>query len=178
MNSRNLLLTFLLYLLSLSSYSQSNSFSNSFIKSIEHGVYIDHYFVFPYTHLNLTTKSNLSFEVGMIDLPEQINFRFNTVIQQQAGNLSYLIPNVEEFAEYKGRPRKKEFTFFAGKTIQKNKFRYILQGGTSTTETYVFKFSHYYRVIAVDGGFMDLGLHYQLGEKRRFIFFGYSWGIF
>jgi len=25
---------------------------------------------------------------------------------------------------------------------------------------------------------MDLGLHYQLGEKRRFIFFGYSWGIF
>ncbi len=114
----------------------------------------------------------------MIDLPEQVNFRFNIVVQQQAGGLSYLIPNMEEFAEYKGRPRKKEFTFFAGKTIQKNKFRYILQGGTSTTETYVFKFSHYYRVIAVDGGFMDLGVHYQLGEKRRFIFFGYSWGIF
>ena len=178
MNSRKHILLFLLCLFSSSSYSQPTSFPKSFIKSIEHGVYIDHYFVFPYTHLNLTTKSNFSFEVGMIDLPEQINFRFNTVIQQQAGNLSYLIPNVEEFAEYKGRPRKKEFTFFAGKTIQKNKFRYILQGGTSTTETYVFKFSHYYRVIAVDSGFMDLGLHYQLGEKRRFIFFGYSWGIF
>ena len=91
----------------------------------------------------------------MIDLPEEVNFRFNTVIQQQAGSLSYLIPNVEEFAEYKGRPRKKEFTFSAGKTIQKNKFRYILQAGTSTTETYVFKFSHYYRVIAVDGGIID-----------------------
>ncbi|WP_391594408.1 hypothetical protein [Winogradskyella sp.] len=141
-------------------------------------MYIDHHFVFPYTHLNLITKHNFSFEVGMIDLPEQINFRFNTVIQQQAGNLSYLIPNVEEFAEYKGRPRKKEFTFFAGKAIQKNKFRYILQAGTSTTETYVFKFSHYYRMLNVDGAFMDLGLHYQLGEKRRFIFFGYSWGIF
>ncbi len=178
MNSRKLLLTFLLCLFSLSSYSQSSSFPKSFIKSIEHGVYIDHHFVFPYTHLNLTTTSNISFEVGMIDLPEQINFRFNNVIQQQSGDLSYLIPNMEEFAEYKGRPRKKEFTFSVGKVIQKNKFRYILQAGTSTTETYVFKFSHYYRVIAADGGFMDLGLHYQLGEKRRFIFFGYSWGIF
>lgn len=178
MNSRKLLLTFLLYLLSLSSYSQIKSYPNSFIKSIEHGVYIDHNFVFPYTHFNLTTTSNLSFEVGMIDLPEQINFRFNNVIQQQAGDLSYLIPNVEEFAEYKGRPREKEFTFFIGKSIQKEKFRYILQAGGSTTETYVLKFSHYYRVINTDGAFMDLGLHYQLGEKRRFIFFGYSWGIF
>ena len=178
MDSKKYILTFILCLLSLSSYSQSNSFSKSFIKSIEHGVYIDHHFVFPYTHLNLTTNSNLSFEVGMIDLPEQVNFRFNMVVQQQAGGLSYLIPNMEEFAEYKGRPRKKEFTFFAGKIIQKNKFRYILQAGTSTTETYVFKFSHYYRVINVDGAFMDVGLHYQLGEKRRFIFFGYSWGVF
>ena len=117
MNSRKLLLTFLLYLLSLSSYSQPSSFPNSFIKSIEHGVYIDHHFVFPYTHLNLTTQRNFSLEVGMIDLPEQINFRFNNVIQQQAGGLSYLVPNVEEFAEYKGRPRKKEFTFFVGPVI-------------------------------------------------------------
>ena len=178
MDSKKYILTFILCLLSLSSYSQSKSFSKSFIKSIEHGVYIDHHFVFPYTHLNLTTNSNLSFEVGMIDLPEQVNFRFNMVVQQQAGGLSYLIPNMEEFAEYKGSPRKKEFTFFAGKIIQKNKFRYILQVGTSTTETYVFKFSHYYRAISVDGAFMDIGLHYQLGEKRRFIFFGYSWGIF
>lgn len=178
MNSRKLILTFLLYLLSLSSYSQSSSFPNSFIKSIEHGVYIDHHFVFPYTHLNLTTQRNFSLEVGMIDLPEQINFRFNNVIQQQAGGLSYLVPNVEEFAEYKGRPRKKEFTFFVGKTIQKNKFRYIFQTGTSTTEAYVLKFSHYYRILDVNGAFMDLGLHYQLGEKRQFIFFGYSWGIF
>jgi len=175
---RKPILTFLLYLLSLSSYSQIKSYPNSFIKSIEHGVYIDHNFVFPYTHFNLTTTSNLSFEVGMIDLPEQINFRFNNVIQQQAGNLAYLIPNVEEFAEYKGRPREKEFTFFIGTTFQKEKFRYILQAGKSTTEIYTFKFSHYYRMLDVDGAFMDIGFHYQLGEKRHFIFFGYSWGIF
>ena len=178
MDSKKYILTFILCLLSISSYSQSSSFPNSFIKSIEHGVYIDHHLVFPYTHLGLTTKSNLSLEVGMIDLPSVVNFRFNNVIQQTAGRLRYLLQPVEEFAEYKGRPRKKEFTFFAGKIIQKNKFRYILQAGTSTTETYVFKFSHYYRVINVDGAFMDVGLHYQLGEKRRFIFFGYSWGIF
>ena len=65
-----------------------------------------------------------------------------------------------------------------GIVIQKNNFRYLLQGGTSTTENVIVKFSHYYRVINNDGGFMDLGIHFQLGEKRRFVFLGYSWGIF
>ena len=141
-------------------------------------MYIDHHLVFPYTHLGLTTKSNLSLEVGMIDLPSVVDFSFNNVIQQTAGRLRYLLQPVEEFAEYKGRPRKKEFTFLMGIVIQKNNFRYLLQGGTSTTENVIVKFSHYYRVINNDGGFMDLGIHYQLGEKRRFVFLGYSWGIF
>jgi hypothetical protein len=177
-NIKKYILVALLCLISLSSYSQSKSYPNRFIKSIEHGVYIDHHLVFPYTHIALTTKSQISFELGMLDIPSRVNFRFNQTIQQQAGNLAWMVSNVEEFAEYKGRPRKKEFSFLIGATFQKNKFRYVLQTGRSTTELYLFKFSHYYRVIGIDNGFVDLGLHWQLGEKRRFVFFGYSWGIF
>ena len=172
------ILVALLCLISLSSYSQSKIYPNSFIKSIQYGLYIDHRFIFPYTHMALTTKSQISFELGMLDIPSRINFRFNQTIQQQAGNLAWMVSNVEEFAEYRGRPRKKEFLFLMGATLQKKKFRYVLQTGRSTTELYLFKFSHYSRVIGIDNGFVDLGLHWQLGEKNSFVFFGYSWGIF
>ena len=150
--------------------------SQSFIKSFDHGVYTDHNFVYPYTQAGLTLFNNLYFELGMLDLPTEVSLNFNNTVQTQAGRLSYLIPNLEEPAYYRGPKRNKELYYSVGLSTQHKRYRQILQMGFSYGELMI-KTSNYYRAIDVQGGYMDLGLHYQYGEKRQFLFFGFSWGI-
>lgn len=171
---RHILVSFLC-IFWFSSYSQSYTPSNSFIKSIEHGVYIDHRFTYPYTQLSLTTNSGLYLEAGMLDIPGDINIHFNSTIQNRAGNLAYLINNMEEPVGYHGNPYS-VYYYSIGYSSNHGKYRQVLQTGYSSKD-FMIKTSHYYRVIDVGGGFLDLGCHLQFGEQRKFIFFGYSWGI-
>ena len=163
------ILVFLLCVLPFISKSQS------FINSIEHGVYIDHRLIYPYTQISLTTNSGLYFEGGMLDLPGDIYLHFNNTVQNRAGSLAYLINNMEEPAEYKGNPYS-VYYYSIGYSSKYGKYRQILQTGYSSRD-FMIKTSHYYRVIDAGGGFLDLGIHLQFGEQRKFIFFGYSWGI-
>ncbi len=171
------ILVFLLCIFWFSSYSQSFTPSNSFINSIEYGVYIDDNLTYPYTQGVITLASGLVIEGGMLDLPSTINIRFNNTVQNKAGRLSYLINNMEEPVEYNGPERKPEWYYYLGTSIQFGKYRVIPQAGFSSTYGGSGKISQYYRVIDVDGAFLDLGLHTQFCERRNFVFFGYSFGV-
>lgn len=149
--------------------------SQSYINSIEHGVYIDHRFTYPYTQICLTFKSGIYFEAGMLDLPGDIHLRFNNTIQNRAGNLAYLVNNMEEPLNYNGNPYS-VYHYSIGYSSKYGKYRQVLQTGYSSRDLMI-KTSHYYRVIDAGGGFLDLGCHLQFGEQRQFLFFGYSWGI-
>lgn len=172
-----LLLAALVYLHPLKAQLQSTQSSKGFIKRIEHGVYIDHRLILPYTHVNVSLRSNLTFEIGMLDLPTAINLYFNQTIQNAAGSYAWMINPMEEFAGYNGRPRNKEMFYLVGYSTQKGKYRSNIQCGVATTEAYTFKTSLYYRILNVSNTFVDLGIHFQTGDQRRYVFFGYSWGI-
>lgn len=150
--------------------------SQSYVKSIEYGVYIDHALTYPYTQVGVTTKHGLYFELGMLDIPTDVNIRFNNVVQQRAGRLSWLINNLEEPIGYNGSPRYKEFYYSIGFSSQIKRYRCILQYGYSYND-YMIKLSQFYRVINQKSSHLDLGLHLQWGERRQFLFFGYTWGI-
>ena len=66
--------------------------SQSYIKSIEHGVYTNHNFSYPFTQMGVCTNHGLYLEIGMLDLPTEVNFRFNQTIQQRSGRLSWMVP--------------------------------------------------------------------------------------
>mgnify|MGYP001034798066 FL=1 len=150
--------------------------SQSYIKSIEHGVYIDHQLTYPYTQVGVTTTHGLYFELGMLDLPTKININFNNTIQQRAGRFSWMINNVEEPVGYKGTPRWKEFYYSIGYSSQIKWYRGIVQYGYSYNN-YMIRISQYARVIKSEPGYLDLGIHLQWSEHRQFLFFGYSWGF-
>ena len=151
--------------------------SQSYINSIEHGVYIDNYFSYPYTQLAVTLTDGLFFEAGMLDIPSSVNIFFNSTVQNKAGRFAYLINNMEEPVHYNGSPNNLEWYYYVGTSVNFGKYRLIPQVGATSNVTVAGKLSQYYRVLDVDGGFIDLGLHAQFSERRSFIFIGYSWGV-
>ena len=112
----------------------------------------------------------------MLDLPTKINFRFNQTIQQRSGRLSWMVPNLDEFAGYSGNVRYKEFYYSIGYSKQIKRYRAIAQCGYIQSQPFG-KISNYLRMIDVDNTFLDLGLHFQFDSKYQFIFIGYSWGV-
>jgi len=166
----------LLYIAILLCTSLPKLYSQSYIKSIEHGVYTDHNFVYPYTQVGATVLNGLYFELGMLDLPTEINMNFNSTIQTRAGRLAYLINNVEEPVSYRGPQRNKELYYSVGLATQYKDYRQILQVGISYGE-FMVKTSNYFRVIDVTNAYLDLGVHLQYGERRQFLFIGYSYGL-
>lgn len=150
--------------------------SQSYVKSIEHGVYIDHAITYPYTQLGVTTTHGLFLELGMLDIPTEVNLRVNNTVQNRAGSLSYLINNIKEPLGYRGSPRFKELYYSIGYSSQIKKYRYVIQCGYSYNNSMI-KLSQFYRVIENGPAYVDLGLHLQLGMRRQFLFFGYSWGV-
>ena len=150
--------------------------SQSYIKSIEHGVYTNHNFSYPFTQMGVCTNHGLYLEFGMLDLPTEINFRFNQTIQQRSGRLSWMVPNLDEFAGYSGKVRYKEFYYSIGYSKQIKRYRVIAQCGYIQSLPFG-KISNYLRMIDADNSFLDLGLHFQFDSKYQFIFIGYSWGV-
>ena len=167
----------LLYIALLLCTPLSKLQSQSYINSIEHGVYIDDNLTYPYTQGVITLGGGLVVEGGMLDLPSTVNIRFNNTVQNKAGRLSHLINNMEEPVEYNGPERKPEWYYYIGVAIQSGKYRIIPQAGFSSTYGGSGKISQYYRVLDVDGAFLDLGLHTQFCDRRNFVFFGYSFGV-
>lgn len=151
--------------------------SQSYINSIEHGVYIDNHLTYPYTQLAITFNQGLFVEAGMLDLPSSININFNNTVQNKAGRLSYLINNMEEPVSYNGAPREPEWYYFIGTSLKFNKYRIVLESGATSRSSLAAKISQYYRVLNTEGAFIDLGLHTQFCSNRSFFFFGYSWGV-
>ncbi len=149
--------------------------SQSYINSIEHGVYIDHKLTYPYNQVVVTTSPGIFFEVSMLDIPGDIDLHFNSTVQSRAGSLAYLINNMKEPAGYRGSPNHRVY-YSIGYMTSFNKFRHGFQIGTGTRGS-VFKSSQYYRVIDSNGAFLDLGVHLQIGNKYNFLFFGYSYGL-
>ena len=112
----------------------------------------------------------------MLDLPTEVNFRFNQTIQQRSGRLSWMVPNLDEFAGYSGKVRYKEFYYSIGYSKQIKRYRVIAQCGYIQSLPFG-KISNYLRMIDADNSFLDLGLHFQFDSKYQFIFIGYSWGV-
>ena len=112
----------------------------------------------------------------MLDLPTEINFRFNQTIQQRSGRLSWMVPTLDEFAGYSGNVRYKEFYYSIGYSKQIKRYRAIAQCGYIQSQPFG-KISNYLRMIDADNTFLDLGLHFQFDSKYQFIFIGYSWGV-
>lgn len=138
-------------------------------------MYIDHNLTYPYNQVVLTTQSGLFFSASMLDLPGDINLRFNNTIQTRAGDLAYLINDLDEPTEYKGNPNFRSY-YSIGYIKTYNKFRQGIQVGTGTRGN-IIKVSHYCRVIDQQGAFLDLGLHLQAEQNYSLIFFGYSYGL-
>ena len=155
--------------------TKSQSYVNQ-IKSIEHGVYTDHNFTYPYTQVGVAIQNGVYFELGMLDLPTEIDISFNQTVQQRAGRLSWMINNIEEPIGYKGTPRYKEFYYSVGYVRQFKRYRGILQYGYADDDSMI-KMSNYYRAIDASPAHLDIGVHLQYGLKRKFLFIGYSWGI-
>ena len=151
--------------------------SQSFIQSIEHGVYIDNRLTFPYTQVVVTFGDGLVFEAGMLDLPASVNIRFNQTIQNRSGNLSYLVNNLEEPVHYNGVFRDPEWYYYVGTSLEFGKYRIVPQIGVTSYSFLSGKVSQYYRVLNNNGAYVDIGYHYQFRDQRDFIFFGYSWGL-
>lgn len=166
-----------LYLVLLLCTFFSKLHSQSFIQSIEYGTYIDNRIILPYTQLVIAFKSGLTFEVGALDLHSSVNLRFNKTIQNRAGQLSYLINNLEEPIQYNGPPRDTEWYFFVGSLHRRGRYRIVPQLGFANTYSLSMKVSQYYRLLSTQGSFIDLGIHYQKRRASGLIFFGYSWGL-
>lgn len=166
-----------LYLVLLLCTFFSKLHSQSFLQSIEHGTYIDNRLILPYTQLVMTFKSGLTFEVGALDLQSSVNLRFNKTIQNRAGQLRYLINNLEEPIQYNGRPRDTEWYFFLGGMYRRKRYRITPQVGLANTHSLSIKVSQYYRLLSNQGSFVDLGIHYQKRFGSGLFFFGYSWGL-
>lgn len=152
-------------------------YTQSYIKSIEHGVYTDHNFVYPYTQIGVTVRSGLYFELGMLDIPTEINIGFNNTVQNRAGRLSYLINTLEEPISYRGPQRNKELYYSVGKSFQYKRYRQIIKAGISYGG-FMVKSSNYFRVIDATHAYLDLGAHIQYGERKQFIFIGYTYGLY
>ena len=155
--------------------TKSQSYVNQ-IKSIEHGVYTDHNFTYPYTQVGVAIQNGLYFELGMLDLPTKIDINFNQTVQQQSGTLSWMINNIEEPVGYRGAPRYKEFYYSVGYVRQFKRYRGIIQYGYSYKDSMI-KISNYYRAIDSSPAHLDIGVHLQYGMRRGFLFIGYSWGF-
>lgn len=166
----------MLCILPLKSKSQSFK-TQSYINTIEHGVYIDNQLTYPYTQLSITFMDGLVVEAGMLDIPESVNIHFNSTIQNKAGRLSYLINNMKEPVSYNGSPSKMEWYYYIGTSVEFGKYRIVPQAGATNTSSLAGKLSQYYRVLDSDGAFIDLGIHLQFCDRRQLIFFGYSWGV-
>jgi hypothetical protein len=139
-------------------------------------VYTDHNFVYPYTQVGVTVLNGLYLELGMLDLPTEIDINFNSTIQTRAGRLAYLINNVEEPVSYRGPQRNKELYYSVGWSTQHKGYRQVLQAGTSYGE-FMIKTSNYFRVIDATNAYLDVGVHLQYGERKQFLFIGYSYGL-
>ena len=163
----------LLCILPLNLKSQSSKIS-SYLKSVEHGVYIDDNFIYPYSQVGFTLAHRLYFETGMLDLPSSINIDFNTTVQNKAGRFSYLLNNMKEPVEYNGPERDIERYHFVGLCFDWGRYRVIPQVGSDTHSNPAIKLSQYYRLLDVEGAFVDLGLHTQFSDSRNFVFIGYS----
>lgn len=111
----------------------------------------------------------------MIDLPGDINLHFNSTVQSRAGSLAYLINNMKEPAGHRGNPNFRSY-YSIGYMLPYKKYRQGLQIGTGSNNS-VVKVSQYYRAIDIEGGFLDVGVHFQFEGKYTFIFFGYSYGL-
>jgi len=150
-------------------------YSQSYIKSIEHGVYVDHRLTYPYNQVVLTTQSGFFFEASMLDLPGDINLHFNSTVRNRAGNLAYLINNIEEPVGYRGDANHRMY-YSIGYMTSYRRLRQGIQIGRGSRGR-IFKISQYYRAIDMQGGYLDLGIHFQVEYKYEFIFFGYSYGL-
>ena len=165
----------LLYIAFFLCISLSKLCCQSFVSSIEHGVYIDHRLTYPYTQVVLTTTSGFYVEAGMLDLPGDINLRFNNTVQQRAGDLAYLINTIEEPVGHRGSSNHRSY-YSVGYMTTHKRYRQGIQIGRGTGGN-ILKLSQYYRAIDVEGGFLDVGLHFQTEGRIHFMFFGYSWGL-
>jgi len=169
------LLYIILFVLCIPFSTTPQSYVNQ-IKSIEHGVYTDHNFTYPYTQVGVAIQNGLYFELGMLDLPTKIDINFNQTVQQQSGTLSWMINNIEEPVGYRGTPRYKEFYYSVGYVRQFKRYRGIIQYGYSYKDSMI-KISNYYRAIDSSPAHLDIGVHLQYGMRRGFLFIGYSWGF-
>lgn len=139
-------------------------------------MYTDHNFVYPYTQVGVTVFNGLYFELGMLDLPTEVNINFNSTVQGRAGRLSYLINNLEEPVSYRGPERNKELYYSVGTSFGYKGYRQVIQAGVSYGE-FMAKSSNYFRVIDATNAYLDIGVHVQYGERRQFLFIGYSCGL-
>jgi len=148
-----LYIVILLCILPLNLKSQSSKIS-SYLKSVEHGVYIDDNFIYPYSQVGFTFAHRLYFETGMLDLPSSINIDFNNTVPVQ----------------YNGPERDIERYHFVGLCFDWGRYRVIPQVGSDTHSNASIKLSQYYRLLDVEGAFVDLGLHTQFSDSRNFVF--------
>lgn len=80
------------------------SYSQTYIRSIDFGVGIDSYLVFPYTSCSITGKSGFVAEIGQLDYPTSTNVFFQETIRVRTADFPWF-PRIEDIGTYQRRTR-------------------------------------------------------------------------
>ena len=154
--------------------------SQSYIKTIEMGAYIDSHISRPYYNLLVTNKHDIFLEIGMINISNSINLHFNSTIQQQAGNYRYMLSNIDEPFSYSNRNGSVVNYAFIGYSTPFRNYRTMVKAGTSSCKDHTITVSQNIRILGRKSDsdhYLDFNVHFKNGAKRDMLIFGYSAGI-
>lgn len=80
------------------------SYSQTYIRSIDFGVGIDSYLVFPYTSCSITGTNGVVAEVGQLDYPTSTNVFFQETIRVRTADFPWF-PRIENIGTYTKKTR-------------------------------------------------------------------------
>ena len=154
--------------------------SQSYIKTIEMGASIDNHLSRPYYQLIATNKHNIVFEISILDVSNSINLRFNSTVQQQAGNYRYMLNNINEPFFYSNRNGSVVNYISIGYSTPFKNYRTMVKVGTSNCKDHTLAVSQNIRLLgrkSDSNHYLDMNVQFKNGLRRDMLILGYSLGI-
>lgn len=154
--------------------------SQSHIKTIELSACIDNHISRPYCQLMVTNKHNIVFEIATLDVSNSINLRFNSTLQQQAGNYRYMVNNLDEPFFYSNSRGSIINYMSMGYSTPFRNYRTIVKVGTSSCKDHTLTVAQNIRLLGRkpdSNHHLDFNLQFKNGTRRDMLILGYSYGI-
>lgn len=173
----------LLYALIIILCTKSISFGQTYIESIDVGIDIDNYLVFPYISYGATTRDGMRLEVGKLDYPTSTNVFFQETVRVRSSEFPWF-PMVEDIGNYTKKTRGTVLFVFMGYEFNlTNRMSAQMMVGECSDEGWAMKSELAYCVLESKYGDsvnakINVSASNIITETRVISFYGYSTKIY